>query len=76
MGQAGVWITDLVRYHVLIRVFGGDVDAWIAFAGQGNVADLEFLWWLKRRLTADASLLPRIAEVVDHSGIWPIRDAG
>ena len=68
------WMTDYLRYHVLVRVFGGDVEAWIALATRidNQPPDLDFLIWLKKRLEADPSLLPRIRNVVENSGLWPI----
>ena len=67
----GLWITDFIRYHVLIRVFDGDIDAWLALAERQSPDDVVFLRWLKRRLGEDRSLLPRIQEEVDSSGLWP-----
>jgi hypothetical protein len=68
----GSWLTDFIRYHVLIRVFDGDVDAWLVLAERGGGdADVPFLRWLKNRLREDRSLLPRIQEEVDASGLWP-----
>ena len=63
-------MTDFLRYHVLIRVFGGDVDAWLEMA---NNTDRPFLRWLKRRIDEDASLLMMIASAVEGSGLWPER---
>lgn len=75
MSKVGLWITDFIRYHVLIRVFDGDVDAWIALAERHHADDAAFLRWLKERLTQDRSLLPRIQDEVNASGLWPGRDA-
>jgi len=71
----GPWITDFIRYHVLIRVFAGDVDAWLALAERQSPEDVVFLRWLKRRLGEDRSLLPRIQQEVDSSGLWPEQPA-
>lgn len=73
MKRQGIWVTDFIRYHVLIRVFDGDVDAWIALAERRNDPDVDFLHWLKKRLGEDATLLPEIQSAVNESGLWPHR---
>ena len=71
MQRVGTWLTDFIRYHVLIRVFHGDVDAWISIAEKRCDPDITFLRWLKRRIREDKSLLGQIHETVEQSGLWP-----
>jgi hypothetical protein len=66
-------IDDLLRYHVLMRVFDGDVSRWLEFlesdASAEQVAtDAEFVASLSGQLCRDPSLLERIRELVDTSG--------
>jgi hypothetical protein len=68
------WITDFLRYHVLIRVFDGDAGAWLdllSHQSQVQRREVVFVRWLRLRLTSDPTLLDRIREVVNTSGLWP-----
>jgi len=70
-------LTDFLRYHVLIRVFDGRPRAWLDILrkdGRGRSADARFLLWLDEQLHADPTLLGRIRETVDASGVWPCAD--
>ena len=62
-------ITNFLRYHVLVRVFGGDVGQWLRFTR--NASDATFLRSLQRRLDVNPALMRDIREVVDTSGLWP-----
>jgi hypothetical protein len=69
----GDWITDFVRYHVLIRVFDGDTKAWLAVLEDKGMPAPEtiFVQWLRDRLRCDPDLLPRLRALVDESRLWP-----
>ena len=69
----GAWVTDFLRYHVLIRVFDGDASAWLAVLDDKSMPDGErlFVEWIGDRLRHDAQLLDRLREVVEESGLWP-----
>jgi len=67
-------LADFLRYHVLIRVFGGRTREWLEIlhaGGRSASADARFLRWLDERLHADPTLLRQIREMVDASGLWP-----
>jgi hypothetical protein len=67
--------TDFLRYHVLFRVFDGDIGRWRAVLDRTQTADLRFLEWLERRLHVDPSILAELREMVDASGLWPVEPA-
>jgi hypothetical protein len=70
-------VADLLRYHVLIRVFGGDPDAWLAHLrdGDGDDGDLRFVRRLRSRLRQDPSLLIAIRRMVDATPFWRVAEA-
>lgn len=62
-------LADLVRYHVLVHVFRGDIAAWqhVLTAdpdGTGAREDDVFLDWLQARVAAEPQLLARIRLLV------------
>jgi len=66
-------IAQFIRYHVLVRVFGGDPDAWLADlrARGGNQSDVRFVRWVRTRLRRDPALLTAIRRMVDATPFWP-----
>jgi hypothetical protein len=75
----GEWVTDFLRYHVLIRVFDGNAHAWLEVLQQQNRApthETVFVEWIDHRLRGDPDLLVRLRELVDESGLWPSARAG
>lgn len=62
-------VANFLRYHVLIRIFDGDVRRWLRIARSRS--DVQFLESLNRRLASDPNLLENIREIVDSSGLWP-----
>jgi len=60
---AGTPLTDFLRYHVLVRVFDGDVDAWIAQLD--DEGDMRFARRVRTRLRRDPSFLAMIRLMVD-----------
>ena len=71
--ERGAWVTDFLRYHVLIRVFDGDASAWLAVLDDKSMPAGErlFVEWIGDRLRNDAQLLDQLREVVAESGLWP-----
>jgi len=65
-------IAQFIRYHVLVRVFGGDPDAWLADlrARGGNQSDVRFVRWVRSRLRRDPALLTTIRRMVDETPFW------
>lgn len=65
-------IAQFIRYHVLVRVFDGNPDAWLAHirARGGDPADLRFVRWVRARLRKDPALLTTIREMVDATPFW------
>ena len=72
-------VASFLRYHVLIRVFHGDPDAWLAElqargrAGDGG--DLRFVRWIRSRLRQDPGLLAAIRRMVDATPFWRAAEA-
>lgn len=67
--HGGGEITNFLRYHVLVRVFDGDVGQWLRVTR--NASDVTFLRSLQQRLITNPALMSDIREVVDSSGLWP-----
>ena len=74
-------VAQFFRYHVLVRVFGGDPDAWLARLEQegGDVGDdggdLRFVRWIRSRLRQDPALLGTITAMVDATPFWRAAEA-
>lgn len=67
-------LTDFLRYHVLVRVFQGDVGEWLSVlrsTDRDDSDDARFLRWLHQKIRSEPYLLDRIRETVDSSGLWP-----
>jgi hypothetical protein len=71
--SCGAWVTDFLRYHVLIRVFDGDANAWLAVIDDKSIPDGEriFVQWIADHLQRDSHLVDQLREVVEGSGLWP-----
>ena len=69
----GAWVTDFLRYHVLIRVFDGDANAWLAVIDDKSMPEGErmFVQWIADHLERDSHLVDQLREVVEGSGLWP-----
>lgn len=65
-------VTDFLRYHVLVRVFDGDPDAWLAQLEekQGDAGDIRFARAVRARLRRDPRLLEAIRRMVDTTPFW------
>lgn len=70
-------VAEFLRYHVLIRVFQGDPDAWLAHLGESGDGggDLRFVRWIRSRLRQDPSLLVSIRKMVDATPFWRVAGA-
>lgn len=69
----GAIVADFLRYHVLVRVYGGDPDAWIAHLETHRDdadGDLRFARVLRARLRHDPKLLEAIRVMVDATPFW------
>jgi hypothetical protein len=69
----GAVVADFLRYHVLVRVYAGDVDAWIAHLETHRDdadGDLRFARALRARLRHDPRLLSTIRAMVDATPFW------
>jgi hypothetical protein len=65
------FMTDFLRYHVLFRVFDGDITRWRGAIDASRHEDLFFLDWLAERTAEEPELLAELREIVDASGLWP-----
>lgn len=65
-------ITEFLRFHVLVRVFDGDPDAWLAKLRErdDDNADVRFVRWIRSRLRKDPALLSEIRRMVDATPFW------
>jgi len=70
-------VAEFLRYHVLIRIFDGDPDAWLAQLRQrrGEDGDIRFARWIRSRLRQDPSLLVAIRKMVDATPFWRVAEA-
>ena len=70
----GSMIESFLRYHVLVRLFDGNPDAWLAHLNahptEAAAGDLRFVRWIRTRLRADPSLLAEIRRMVDTTPFW------
>lgn len=70
-------VAQFLRYHVLVRVFDGDPDAWLAQleARGGDGGDLRFVRWIRTRLRQDPALMVSIRKMVDATPFWRVAEA-
>jgi hypothetical protein len=70
-------VAQFIRYHVLVRVFDGDPDAWLAQLERngGDEGDLRFARWIRSRLRKDPALISTIRRMVDATPFWRARGA-
>lgn len=71
LGDGSV-VAEFLRFHVLVRVYDGDPDAWLAqLRDRGDdSADVRFVRWIRSRLRQDPSLLGEIRRMVDATPFW------
>lgn len=60
-------VAEFLRYHVLVRVFDGDPDAWLdRLRGEASEeGDARFVRWIRTRLRRDPALLLTIRAMVE-----------
>lgn len=65
-------VAEFLRFHVLVRVFDGDPDAWLAalLADGGDEGDVRFVRWIRSRLHQDPALMVSIRRMVDATPFW------
>jgi hypothetical protein len=65
-------VAQFFRYHVLVRRYGGDPDAWLAHldAVDGEAGDIRFARWVRARLRQDPALITSIRAMVDATPFW------
>jgi hypothetical protein len=71
-------VEQFLRYHVLIRVFHGDPDAWLAHLqerGEDADADVRFARWIRSRMREDPTLIASIRRMVDATPFWRAAEA-
>ncbi len=71
-------VGQFLRYHVLIRVFHGDPDAWIAQLqerGEEADGDVRFARWIRSRMREDPTLIASIRRMVDATPFWRAAEA-
>ncbi|MFL6247310.1 MAG: hypothetical protein ACJ74H_14860 [Thermoanaerobaculia bacterium] len=71
LGDGSV-VAEFLRFHVLVRVYDGDPDAWLAQLRErgDHSADVRFVRWIRSRLRQDPSLLGEIRRMVDATPFW------
>jgi hypothetical protein len=65
-------VAQFIRYHVLIRVYDGDPDAWLAQLEErgGEEGDIRFARWIRTRMRRDPQMLLAIRRMVDATPFW------
>lgn len=65
-------VADFLRYHVLVKVHGGNADAWLAelLAKGGESGDIRFARWIRASMRRDPRLLDDIRRMVDTTPFW------
>ncbi|MDP9194484.1 MAG: hypothetical protein M3P06_22520 [Acidobacteriota bacterium] len=68
----GSKVAEFLRFHVLVRVFDGDPDAWLSKLREReeDSADVRFARWIRSRLRQDPALLGEIRRMVDATPFW------
>jgi hypothetical protein len=70
-------VADFLRYHVLVRVYDGDPDAWLARlqAKGADGGDVRFARWIRTRLRHEPQLIHSIRRMVDATPFWRAAEA-
>jgi hypothetical protein len=68
-------IADFLRYHVLIRVFNGNPDAWLeSLRTRPDDAcvrgDIRFARWIRARSRRDPAFLETVGRMVEQTELW------
>ena len=77
LGDSSV-VADFLRYHALVRTYGGDPDAWLARLDEsgGDEADVRFARRIRARLRCEPELLTAIRRMVDTTPFWGLVSSG
>jgi hypothetical protein len=74
-------VGQFIRYHVLVRVYDGDPDAWLAqlracdASDPHSEGDIRFVHWIRSRLRQEPMLLASIRRMVDATPFWRAAEA-
>jgi hypothetical protein len=70
-------VATFLRYHVLVRVYDGDVDAWLAqlTADGGDPGDVRFVRSVRVRMRREPHLIESIRRMVDLTPFWQSAEA-
>lgn len=70
-------VADFLRYHVLVRVYDGDAEAWLAHIREsgGDGGDVRFARWIRTRLRHEPQLIHSIRRMVDATPFWRVAEA-
>jgi hypothetical protein len=65
-------VADFIGYHILIKLFNGDIDAYETYLRQKGtdeqiIGDFPFLVWLKDSVKKDPDLMNRIKRLVEET---------
>lgn len=74
----GSVVAEFIRYHVLVRVFNGDPDAWLAHLmrdGDPAGGDVRFARRVRARLRKNPALIISIRRMVDATPFWRAAEA-
>ena len=65
-------VRSFLRCHILVRVYDGDCDAWLAqLATRGaDPGEERFVRWMRTQLRRDPALLANIRRMVDATPFW------
>jgi hypothetical protein len=70
-------VAEFLRFHVLVRVYDGDPDAWLAQLRErgDDGGDVRFVRWIRSRLRQNPALLAEIRRMVDATPFWRAAEA-
>lgn len=69
-------VAEFIRYHVLIRVYDGDADAWLTRLQDegGDEGDVRFARWIRSRVRKDPALMASIRRMVEATPFWRVAE--
>jgi hypothetical protein len=70
-------VAQFIRYHVLVRVYRGDADAWLADLEErgDSGGDMRFVRWIRSRLRREPALMASIRKMVEATPFWRVAEA-
>jgi len=75
VGESSI-VADFLRCHVLVRVFGGDPEAWLEELrkrpsdDEVSGGDIRFIRWVRARLRHDPMLITAMRRMVESAPLW------